>query len=63
MGEESHNDKGRATVFLDRDAYIQQVEQQLSNQPTYKPLLCEPAAKQVTSLSKINDLNEKQGRR
>ncbi len=45
-------DKGGATLVLDRDVYIQKAEQQLSDETTYKPLLCDPTSKRVTSISK-----------
>ncbi len=48
-------DKGGATVVLDRDAYIQKAEQQLSDETTYKPLQCDPTAKKMTSISKTID--------
>ncbi len=40
-------DKGGATVVLDRGAYMQKAEQQLPDDSTYKPLQCDPTAKQV----------------
>ncbi len=48
-------EKGGATVVLDRDAYIQKAEQQLSDGTTNKPLQCDPTAKQVTSIRKTID--------
>ncbi len=48
-------DKGGAIIVLDRDAYIQKAEQDLSDDSKYKPLQCDPTAKQVTSIGKTID--------
>ncbi len=49
-------DKGGAIVVLDRNAYIQKIEQPLSyRETTYKLLRCDPMTIQVTSVGETID--------